>query len=287
MPGGQRQRAAAPPQRSGAERQMSTLIRQYLRVIAADRRHLVFIVLLPVILGALIHLEGSPQGLARSIHNSPDAETTLLLLVVCACLAGAVTPLMGRPVWGREQAAGLSPGACLSSRLLVLGVIVVLQSAVLVLIGLSGRPLPPSGAFLAGAPLAELLLGVAVLALASMCLGLLVSAVISTSARAARAAVVLLAAIQAVLSGAVIPLAGKAGISQLAWLSPSRRGFGAVASTADLNLLNPLAAGSTDPLWQHTPASWLRDMGIMIGLALIFTLLTWIRLRRLTPDRHR
>ncbi len=58
-----------------------------------------------------------------------------------------------------------------------------------------------------------------------------------------------------------------------------------MASTANLNLLNPPTA-VTDPLWQHTSANWLRDMGMMIGLALIFTLLTWIRLRRIGPRRR-
>jgi len=280
--------AAPPPQRRGALRQTSTLTRRYMRVIAADRGYMLLIGLLPVILGVLIHLVGSSQGLARSLHNNPNASTTLLVLVVCACFVGAASSVRElvkeRTIYIRERAAGLSAGAYLSSKLAVLGGVVVVQSAVLVLVGLAGRPLPPSGAFLAGAPLVELLLGVAVLALASMCLGLLVSAVVYTSERA-MPLLVLLTIIQVILSGGVVSLAGQAGFSELAWLSPSRWGFGAVASTANLNLLNPPTA-VTDPLWQHTSANWLRDMGMMIGLALIFTLLTWIRLRRIGPRRR-
>ena len=278
------------PPRRGALRQTSTLIRRYMQVIAADRGYMLVIGLLPVILGVLIRLVGSSQGLGNSLHNNPNASTTLLMLAVCACFVGAASSVRElvkeRTIYIREHAAGLSSGAYLSSKLAVLGGIVFLQSAVLVLVGLTGRPLPPSGAFLAGAPLVELLLGVAVLALTSMCLGLLVSAVVNTSERA-MPLLVLLTIIQVILSGGAISLAGQAGVSELAWLSPSRWGFGAVASTANLNLLNPPTAGNTDPLWQHTSANWLRDMGIMIGLALIYTLLTWRRLHRLGPRRHR
>jgi hypothetical protein len=261
-----------------------------MRVIAADHGYLVIIGLLPIILGVLIRLVETSQGLAESFISSPNASETLLVLAVCACLIGAASSVRElvkeRPICRREQAAGLSSGAYLSSKLLVLGVIVVVQSVVLVLIGLLGRPLPPSGAFLTGAPLVELLLGIAMLALASMCLGLLISAVVSTPEKAIPA-LVLVTMIQVILSGGVVSLAGRAGISELAWLSPSRWGFGVVASSANLNLLNPPGPDSADPLWQHTSANWLRDMGIMIGLALIFTALTWIRLRRLSPGRRR
>ncbi len=46
--------------------------------------------------------------------------------------------------------------------------------------------------------------------------------------------------------------------------------------------------GSTvDPLWAHTASHWLRDMAIMIGLAVIFVVLTALRLRRLGPRRRK
>jgi ABC-type transport system involved in multi-copper enzyme maturation permease subunit len=181
----------------------------------------------------------------------------------------------------------LSSGAYICSKLIVLGVISVVQSVVIVLLGLVGRPLPPHGAFLTGLPLVELLLGIAVLALASMCLGLLVSALVSTSEKA-MPILVLLTMIQVILSGGVVSLVGKMGVSQLAWIAPSRWGFGAVASTADLNVLTPAAPGAiTDPLWKHTASTWLRDMGVQAGLAVIFALIAWIRLRRLSPGRRR
>ena len=281
----------AVPQRRGALRQMGTLTRRYVRVIAADRGYLLFMGLLPIILGVLIRLVGSKQGLAGPPGTNQNASETLLLLVVCACLDGTASSVRElvkeRSIYIRERAAGLSSGAYLASKLLVLGVIAVVQSVVLVLLGLAGRPMPPQGSFLKSFPLVEILLGIAVLALASMCLGLLVSALVSTSEKA-MPFLVLLTMIQVILSGGVVALAGKAGLNQLSWISPSRWGFGAVASTANLNVISPTAGGNfTDPMWAHTAGTWLRDMGAQAGLAIIFGLLAWFRLRRLGPRRRR
>lgn len=95
---------------------------------------------------------------------------------------------------------------------------------------------------------------------------------------------VMLTMAQIILSGGVLPLAGLAGLSQLSWIAPSRWGFGAVAATVNLNTL---VHGTSDPLWRHTSGNWLRDVAFTIGLAVVFSLLTWTRLRRLGPRRRR
>jgi ABC transport system ATP-binding/permease protein len=290
-PQGQDDMPDAVPQPRGALKQLGTLTRRYIRVIAADRGYLLFMGLLPIILGVLIRLVGSNQGLAGPPHTNQNASETLLLLVVCACLSGTASSVRElvkeRTIYIRERAAGLSSGAYLSSKLLVLGVIAVVQSIVLVLLGLAGRPMPPQGSFLKSFPLVEILLAIAVLALASMCLGLLVSALVTTSEKA-MPFLVLLTMIQVILSGGVISLVNKTGLSQLALIAPSRWGFGAVASTANLNVISPSAGGNfTDPLWNHTAETWLKDMGGQAGLAIIFTLFAWFWLRRLGPRRRK
>ena len=79
------------------------------------------------------------------------------------------------------------------------------------LIGVSWRPIHTPGAFLTGVPLVELILGIAVLAVASMCLGLFVSAMVSTSEKA-MPFLVLFTMVQVVLSGYVVPLAHNPGL---------------------------------------------------------------------------
>jgi len=289
-PGGQPVPDETPPPRRGGFRQFTTLTRRYMRVIASDRGYLTFMALLPIVLGILTHFVGTSQGLAGPPHTNNNAQEVLLILVICACLSGAASSVRElvkeRPIYVRERAAGLSSGSYLFSKLFVLGVISVVQSIILVLLGLGGRPLPPTGSFLVHAPLVELLLGIAFLAVASMCLGLLVSSLVSTSEKA-MPFLVLLTMVQVILSGGVLSLSGKAGLTQLAWLAPARWGFGAVASTANLNLINPAAGNFTDPLWNHTASAWLLDMGMMVVLGVVFSLLAWIRMRRLGPRRRR
>jgi ABC transport system ATP-binding/permease protein len=290
-PGEQRQPLAVPsPPWRGAVRQMTALTRRYVRVIASERGYLAFMGALPVVLGVLIRAFPARDGLAGPPGTNQNARELLVMLVACACLAGAASSVRElvkeRGIYIRERAAGLSSGAYLVSKLLVLGVISIVQSLILVALGLAGRPMPSTGAFLTGAPLAELILGVAALDLASMCAGLLVSSLIGTPEKAVPL-LVLLTIIQLILSGGVISLKGIAGLSQLAWVVPSRWGFGAIASTANLNVITPRQDNFTDPIWAHTSANWLRDVTFTIGLAVIFALLAWLRLRRLSPGRRR
>jgi ABC-type transport system involved in multi-copper enzyme maturation permease subunit len=145
--------------------------------------------------------------------------------------------------------------------------------------------MPAKGAFI-GVPLLEILIGIAVLSLASMCLGLLVSALVSTSEKA-MPFLVLLTMVQVILSGGVVSLVGKPGLQQLAYISPSRWGFGAVASTVNLNVIGVVAPGSSDPLWKQSAGNWLHDMGLLIALGAVFALLAYLRMRRLGPRRRK
>jgi hypothetical protein len=278
-----------PPKPQNRLAQLSTLIRRYLAVIASDRSYVGVIVLLPIILGALIRAIPDPGGLTGPSNGY--AIQVLLILVMGACLIGvanAVRELVKeRPIYYRERAAGLSPGSYLGSKLLVLGLVSAVQAVVLVLIGLAGRPLPPHGAVLTAAPLVELMLGIAALAVASMTIGLLISAAVSSSDKTMPLLVVAVLA-EVVLSGGVFRLNGKAGLEQLSWLSPSRWGFAAVASTTNLNQVTPPPPGNApDPLWQHSPRIWFLDMAMQLAIAAVLAALTWLRLRQASPGRRR
>ena len=218
------------------------------------------------------------------------------------------------------------------------------------------------------------MLAIGVLAVVSMTLGLLISASVNTSDKTMPLLVVAVM-FQVVLTGGVFPLAGKAGLEQVAWLSPSRWGFAATASTVNLNVISlpvipkvpavkqpapgkshaphakhspapasshatpkaphgtpsalptqahktakahkpaashgsakahasPSAAPSAtpgtatqtatadssstvDPLWKHSPRTWLIDMAMMVLLGLAFTLIAWWRLVKLSPGRRK
>ena len=126
----------------------------------------------------------------------------------------------------------------------MLGLIAAVQAALLVLVGLAGEHLA-RGAFLAIA-LAELMLGVAVLAVTPMALGLVVSACVR-SAETTLTMLVLLSIGQVMLSGAVLPL-GSGPKQWISYAAPAQWGFAATASTVNLKTLLP-PHSTTETLW--------------------------------------
>jgi ABC transport system ATP-binding/permease protein len=323
------QAAAQAPKSRNRLGQLSTLCRRYLAVIASDRAYLAVLGIMPIILGALAFLIPSPQGFAG--HANEDAISVLLVLVIGACFIGAANSVRElvkeRAIYTRERAAGLSAGAYLLSKLLILAAISAVQSLILVGIGILRRKLPATGSFLHHLPLVELLIAMAVLSIVSMTLGLLISAMVNSSDKTMPLLVVGVM-FQVILTGGIFPVAGKVGLEQISWVAPSRWGFAAVASTVRLNVIEQLpralsaapgggpsgtpaaspsgattpaagaadsgAAGAaseasepTDPLWDHNPSTWLTDMGLLIALGLVFTGLAWWRLLKIKPGRRR
>lgn len=285
VPDSARSPSEPPPAPRSRLAQLAILCRRYTTLIAADRGFLISLAIAPLVFGGLVRLLAGRQGLvgARNIN----AETTLLFLALIAVLGGAAGSvrelIKERAMYVRERTAGLSAGAYLLSKVAVLGLIAGLQAAVLVLIGVSGVPLPRHGAYLPS-PLAEILLAVVVLAIASMTLGLAVSAFVDSSEKTMQA-LVLIAIVQVMLSGGVLALG--AGLKQFAYLAPARWGFGATASTVDLNTILAGSGKMSDALWDHRPSAWLLAMGLQVLLVLVFTLIAWWRLLRIGPGRTR
>jgi ABC-type multidrug transport system ATPase subunit/pSer/pThr/pTyr-binding forkhead associated (FHA) protein len=269
-------------------RQAATLTRRYAQVSWSDRSALADMAVLPLVVGALIRFFPLKQGLAGVPGTNVFAQEVLEIMVTSACLAGAAASIRElvkeRPIYERERAAGLSSRGYLVSKLALLSVISIVQSVAMVLLGLAGRRMPAHGVVLVPFPLLELLIATAVLAVASTCVGLLVSAFVSTSEKAMQFLVSLTMA-QVILSGGLLPLAGRAGLDWLSWIVPARWGLAAMASTVNLNSLNP-PSSSTDPLWAPTMVGWLRDIAVALAISALCVVATWARLRRLDPSRR-
>ena len=262
--------------------QMWTMTRRYTSVIASDRGFLYLLVFVVLGLGVLVRAFPLPGGFLGP--NNSGALQALLILVLCACFSGALNAVREivkeRPIYARERGTGLSAGAYLMSKIIVLGAISAFQAVLLVAIGLAGKKFGPHGSYLP-MPLLEIALAIAVVAVVSMVIGLLTSSMVSTAERA-MPLVFLLVMIQVVTTGGIIAIHGIAGLQQIAWFTPSRWGFAASASTVDLNSITA-SGGITDPLWVHTAHTWLIDMGTMIVLLLFYSALTWWRLLKLGP----
>jgi ABC transport system ATP-binding/permease protein len=249
VPGAAAAPTPLPPASRNKVAHMRTLCRRYLSVIASDRLYLGVLAGLPIALGLLVRVIPSPMGLVGP--DNVDATSLLLVLAVGACLSGTANAIWEivkeRSIYSRERSAGLSAGAYLISKLVILGLISGLQAVVLVLVGLTGRPLPKQGAILTSLPMVELVLAMFALGVASMTLGLLLSSLVDTSDKAMPLLVVVVM-FEVVLSGGIFPLHGKVGLEEVSWLSPSRWGYAATASTVNLNeVIPPAAAGGRTP----------------------------------------
>ncbi len=287
--GGPKAAGTPAPVRGGAFSQIGTLVRRYIRVLTADRWYMLFAALIPIIVGGMIYALAGKMGLGGAPGTNSNAQLLLILVIVGVCLSstvGSIRELVKeRNIYIRERAAGLSSGAYLGSKLIVLGLISVVQAAIVAAIGLALRPLPAQGSLLKGAPFVELLIALMVFAVASTCVGLMVSALVSTT-ELAMMLLALVVFVQIILCGGVVAVGG-VGVNQISWLIPGRWGYAAVASTSDLNRLMPGPNTLSNSLWQHQASTWLTDIGGMVVLSIVFVVIALWRLNRLSPGRRK
>ncbi|MFJ9934269.1 FHA domain-containing protein [Streptomyces virginiae] len=284
--GGDRPAAAAPaayvppPKAQSWGSQLSTLVRRYAAALSADRTFLAIMIALPFVMGAMA------RALAGSRLTQETAINALLILSVGAVLTGAANAVRElvkeRVIYRRERAVGLSRSAYLMSKVVVLGAVTVAQAVVLTLVALYGVDLSaPGGHGVIMAPLVEITIAVALLAFTAMMLGLLISALVRKE-EVTMPLLVLLAIVQVVFCGALLQLEGVPVIEQLAWLVPSRWALGAMAGTIDLGAIVP-GPLTDDPLFAHTPAVWLLNLGMLVVLSVLIGVLVARLLRRHEP----
>ncbi|MGA5194453.1 FHA domain-containing protein [Streptomyces exfoliatus] len=271
---------APPPKAQSWGSQLRTLVRRYAAALSADRTFLAIMIALPFVMGAMA------RALSEGSLNPESTLNVLLILCVGGVLTGAANAVRElvkeRTIYRRERAVGLSRSAYLASKVVVLGVITVVQAVVLTLVALIGVPLNvPDGKGVLLPPLVEITLAVALLSFTAMMLGLLVSALVRKE-EVTMPLLVLLAIVQVVFCGALLTVRGTPVLEQLAWLVPSRWAFAAMGATIDIGKVAP-SDKTTDPLMRHTAEAWLFDMGMMVLLCLVLGLFVARLLRRHEP----
>jgi len=277
-------------------RQLTTLVRRYLSVVASDRSYIRLLIAFPLLLGLIPRVVPAKNGL-HPLPDQPnqDAPTVLMVLILCACFMGMASSVREivkeRSIYRRERSIGLSLTAYLGSKIVVLTLIVSLQALVFTLIGVLGRT--PSEGVLLGSSLVEVVIAVIVTTVASVMLGLVVSTLVD-SADKTMPLLVLITMAQLVLSGGLVVLVGKPGLQQISWLAPARWGYAAVGSSIDLNRVlmagNPnVKSQPKDPLWNHTAATYLFDLGccLLIGVGCVALCAILLRRRDPKPNRGR
>ncbi|HEY9374152.1 FHA domain-containing protein [Streptomyces sp.] len=270
----------APPKAQSWGAQLRTLVRRYAAALSADRTFLVVMVALPFVMGAMA------RALSEGSLGPESTMNVLLILCVGGVLTGsanAVRELVKeRTIYRRERAVGLSRSAYLMSKVVVLGVITVVQAVVLTLVALVGVPLNvPDGKGVLMPPLIEITLAVALLSFTAMMLGLFVSALVRKE-EVTMPLLVLIAIVQVVFCGGLLTVRGTAVLEQLAWLVPSRWAFAAMGATIDIGKVAPNEK-TADPLMAHTAGAWLLDMGMLVAICVVLGVTVAWLLRRREP----
>lgn len=278
------------PARTSTTRQIATLTARQLRIIFADRGYTAFLVVLPFILGALTLVVQGTVGLGKASldDGAPDEPNQLLSLMTIGTVfmgtALTVRDLVGeRSIFRREQSVGLSSGAYLTAKVAVYSVAAAVQTAVLLAIVVFAKGGPTAGSLLLGAPVWDLYLALALTAVVSAVVGLWLSSLARTSDWIMpMLVVVLMSAI--VFSGGLIPVTGRLGLNQISYLLPVRWGFAASASSIDL-MEADAANYINDPLWRHELSWFALDLGVLLLMAMIATIVVWRRLRLPAVER--
>lgn len=225
-------------------KQIKTLSSRYLRVIISDRFYLALLTLIPVVIGIISYSAGSKYGfglgkeLAGGATYNPYAQGTILVLILGTIFIGLSTGIQEivkeNAIRKREQSVGIRSRTYLLSKVLVLGLIVILQTLVFTTIVLFGRQMPARGVLINSSRLEINFLSIS-LSITSMVLGLLISTFL-TSSEQAMPTLVGMTMVQVVLSGA-LPLDTSGVISQISQIIPSywiTNGFAASVNLVQL-----------------------------------------------------
>lgn len=300
-----RDQAAERPAKHGATpwvRQFTTLVRRYVAVIGSDRRNLVLLLVQAPLLGLLLLWTMPADLMAPGVANAGPRMVLLTLVLAATWLGGmnAIREIVKEyPIYRRERAIGLSIGAYVSSKVLVLTAITLVQTLVLVALA-TARQGGPVESILVHPAKVELAIGVVLAGLASMALCLMISAMVS-SADKALSLLPLLLIPQLILSGPLFAIGTKPVLREVSYLASAHWGFAASAASMDLvnvegdkrvqicrdknadapapppgvTVTDPCAdAAQPDdpnapkplPSWTHTNAVWTRDIVALVLL---------------------
>ena len=286
-PPAQQPTAIGDPSHTSLVRQFSTIARRQMRLIISDRGYFIFLALLPFIMGALSLSVPGTTGFGVPTVESPNQPGQILVLLNIGAIfmgtALTIRDLIGeRPIFRREQAVGLSTTAYLLAKVTVYSIFAVVQAGIVTAITIIFLGAPTQGAVVLGdsktSASIELFIGIAATTIAAAMVGLALSALAKSNEQIMPLLVVAIMS-QLVFSGGMIPVTGRTGLDQIAWLTPARWGYAASASTVDLRTLVPGQLTPQDSHWEHTPKAWIFDMAMLVVLSLVYVSFVRFKIR--------
>lgn len=267
--------------------QLSVLCSRYCKLVVNDRQRLLLLLLQAPILAFLI-------SLVADGNQFEQYEITECLLFSLSCSAFWVGMLNAiqeickeRTILKREYMTGLSLNAYILSKILVLGIICLIQSVMILGVFAITIGLPESGLFIS--PFLELLITTFLTAIASTAMGLFVSSLFSNADRVMTLAPILLMP-QLLYSGIIFKLKGVTEI--ISWFTVCRWGMEGYGTTANLNQM-PLKLQQeglqipheAEEFFTFTNEHMLKVWIFLILFVIVFLVLARIALAKIEKER--
>lgn len=279
--------AASGKTKESRFRQLGVLSARYMKLVANDKQRLLLLLAQAPLLAVLI-------SFVADGNQFDQYEMTKSLLFALSCSAFWVGMLNAiqeickeRTIMKREYMTGLSLSAYVSSKIIVLGLLCLIQSVMItgvfgIMVGI-----PEEGILLS--PFIELLTTTFITAVASTAMGLFVSSLFTNADRAMTVAPILLMP-QILFSGLIFKLSGATEI--ISWIAVCRWSMEGYGTTANLNDL-PLKLQQEGVMIPHEAESFfdftaehlLTSWGILVLYTVLFLVFARIVLSKVGKEK--
>ena len=267
--------------------QLPVLCFRYMKLVMNDRQRLVLLLAQAPILALLISLVADGQQFEQY-------EMTKSLLFALSCSAFWVGMLNAiqevckeRSIMKREYMTGLSLDAYILSKILVLGILCLIQSLLIIGVFSISVGLPEEGLFTA--PFLELFITTFLTAIASTAMGLFVSSLFTNADRAMTVAPILLMP-QILFSGLIFKLADATEL--ISWFAVCRWSMEGYGTTANLNELQlklqqegVMLPHEAEDFFKFTTGHMLKAWAILFVFVVVFLLLARIVLSKIGKEK--
>ena len=257
-------------------RQLAILSRRYVELILADRRYLALLLIQAPVIGLLLVMVAPPAGLTG---GRIEAKKLVFMLATTGVWFGVINAAREickeDAVLRRERLGGVRAGPYLGSKVLVLFLLVLVQSALLLGVVAVRIRLPADGVLVPA--LLELYVSIALAGLAGIALGLCISAIAANPDKATSFIPIVLVP-QVLFAGLMFSLHGPSKL--VSWLVSSRPTVDALSATVDVNRLPEVVPLPLEPQYAHTATVVATAWVALIVQALVFGAIAWLALRR-------
>ena len=216
---------------------ISTMTTRYVQMLSGDLKRVLPLALQAPLLGLLFAFVIPTNAFEMDGQVNPATRQLLMALVLVMIWLGASNSVREivdeRDVFRREVAVGVSPSAFVMSKWFVLALVTSLQAMVLFLVATWRQNDAVPGGLMLSSGAIEMMIALVGIGVASVGLGLVVSARSQDAARAL-GTLPIVAVTAFLLSGLVVPVNERASLNVLSSLNSALWGSSALAVTVDL-----------------------------------------------------